>query len=540
MKGQFYKILMIAMVCLSSLSCNKAKENIDILINANVIRYTVLVEIKEFSGQIPGKLIISVTGEDAGVVYDITGKKDLQLNNGMITLGITPNNEPGTGNPVNFNIKITGSGYAGITVPVTVEMNKFNQVKTISIVKLSAPPAAVTIGNKTAPLGSDGTLALPLTVSSPVNSVFKEITTVTIPVNTQFLDGAGTQIIGTSVGLNVTNYDTRAAESVHLFPHGTFSASNVTDASNQSISAFFVPAGFAAVNLSVNNIEVKKFSQPIRISIQLDPSYKLLSAGQTIKEGDRLGIWSYNEATDRWKYEKEGIVTIINNKPVVEFTTDHLTIYSAAESVETTNCANPGLVFNASWLKTDTQPFILEIWNKDESKLLSSQTIIVYDGLDYQMNDLPPFEVKYKLLSNNREALATGLLSNNCSGGKLNVTISPPVAPVVGVSLSLIVKCPDKGIVIPPDFYVYYKDPASPVTAYELLGVVKRGLLSTTLLKLGQHYDFKAQWGSREKIIKNYLIDKDNLSTTVGLNDHIGNISPDKNRSILIEECNKI
>lgn len=540
MRNKLCKYLIAGLAGLSTLSCTKAKENLDIYINADVIHYSVLLEVNEVGGESPKDLDISIVGDDAGVIYDIVGNKDLKLNNGLITLGVNPKNEPTAADPIHFSIKISGSGYIGVTVPVIIDKEQFSQVRTVSILKLSSPPSSVTIADRTVELPDNGTSTQAIIVSNPVNTTSKEITTVTVPASTQFLNAAGTQITGTSVDLSLINYNTQSVESNNLFPGGTFSAANVTNSNNQSVSAFFLPAAFSMVTLKINGTEVKKFDQPITISMELNPLYKLLNSNATVKEGDQLPIWSYSETTGRWSYEKEGTVSMINGKPVVQFTTNHLTVFSVAEYVETTVCSIPSLSFNADWLKTDTQPLILEIWNKDESRLLSKKTIIVNNGLTYPLNDLPSFEVKYKVLTNTEEELAAGSIANPCAGGKLNVTVSAPLTPVVGVTLSLIVKCPNKGIITPPNFYLYYKPTGSANAKYELLGAVKAGKLSTTLLEIGQRFDFKAQWGSKEKIIKNYLIDKDNLSTTVGVDDHIGNISPDKNRAILIEECSKI
>lgn len=539
MRYKFYNYLTVGLIGLLTLSCNKAKENIDIQINADIIHYSVLLEVSEPSGTTPVGLSMSVTGSDAGAIYDIVGNRNLQLSNGLITLGVSPKNEPTGGNPVNFSVKISGPGYASVTVPVIIDKGQFNQVKTVRILKLSSLPLYVTAVDKIMPLGGNGTPAQPITISSPKNAVSQEVTTVTVPANTQFLDAAGTQITGNSVDLNIVNYNTQLAGSSSLFPGGTFSATNVTDSNNQTISAFFFPAAFATVTLKVNNIDIKKFSQPITISLELNPLYKTLNSNTTVKNGDQLPIWSYSKDTGKWSYEKDGTVNTINGKLVVQFTTSHLTTYSVAEYVETTTCRKPSIVFNADWLKTGTQPLTLEIWNKDESKLLSTQTVIVSNGLEYILNELPSLEVKYKILTNTGDQLATGSIINPCSGGKVNVTLSAPSIPVVGITLSLIVKCPDKGVITPPDFYLYYRISGA-TTGYKLLGVVKKGKLSTTLLAIGQHFDFKVQWGNDEKIIKNYLIDKDNLSTTFGLDDHIGNVSPNKNRAILIEECSKI
>lgn len=531
---------MTCLLGLSMLSCDKVKEDLDILIKADdLIRYSVMVQVNEATGEIPEDLSISVVGEDADYVYDIAGNKELAISGGLITLGVHPKHEPVEGDPVRFSVKISGPDYVSMIVPVRIDKNQFSQIKELKIVNASTPPPTVAVAKEEAALASDGTPAEPITVSSPTNAVTNEVTSVTVPASTQFLNAAGTPVVGSSVSMSVVNYNTKSSETATLFPGGKLNATNVKGPENKNISAFFMPAGFASINFDVNGTAIKKFSQPINVAIEIDPQYKLLASNTTIKEGDKIAIWSYSEDTGDWQYEKEGTVSTANGKLLVPFTTDHLTVYSIAEYVETTDCTSPTAVFSASWLKQDTQPMTLEIWNEDLSKKLSSETIVVSDGLEVVLNDLPAFAVRYKVLSQGAE-IASGSIADPCSGGQVNIILPAPAVPLVGITLSLTVKCPDKGTVIPPDFYLYYKNAGAPDTEYKLLGIVKQGKLSTTLLEVGKRYDFKAIYGDRKKFIGNHLIDKTDMSTTVGVNDNLGSVVPDQNRAILIEECSKL
>ncbi|TZF81541.1 hypothetical protein FW774_18505 [Pedobacter sp. BS3] len=541
MRTKLYVLSVTVLMVLLSLSCNKAKENIDILINADIIHYSVLFDVREATtGNVPEGLSVSAIGQDAGVVYDISGNKNLSMDGGLLTLGIDPHYDPQGGNPLKFSLKITGEGYATMIVPVTINEEQFHQVKNVKLLKLSNPPASVTVVNTNEALATNSTPAQPIVVSSPATTDVPEIVTVTVPAGTKFLDNSGTQINGNLLNLSVVNYNAQNSDNNDLFPGGTFAAEDVNGPNGQTISTYFTTAAVAKVTFTINGQEVKKFDQPISLLLEVNPSYKMAGTNDAVKVGDKLSIWSYSEDTGKWSYEKEGTVTLVNGKFVVEFTTNHLTYYSLNEYVETTSCSSPNLVFNASWLNVNTQPMVLQIWNSDGSKLLETNTVIVSNGLEYALNNLPSYAVSYKVLTTSGEQLAVGTIANPCSGGRLNVQVAAPAVPVVGVTLSLTVKCPNKGIVTPPDFYLYYKTAGAADATYKLLGVVKKGKLTTTLLQLGQRYDFKAQWGDHVKIIKNYLIDKNNLSTTVGLDDHIGDISPEKNRAILIEECSKI
>lgn len=521
------------------LGCDKAKEDLDIFVKADVIHYSVLLQVSEATGEIPQDLLISVAGEDADVIYDIAGNKDLAFNGGLLTLGVHPKHEPTEGDPVKFSVRISGPDYAGLIVPVTIEKGQFNQIKNLTILNTSTPPPTVTVAQETAELATDGTTVKPISISSPTNAVTQEITSVIVPANTQFLRADGTPIVGSTLSMSVVNYNSQAPEAVNFFPGGQYNAANVKGPDNSNMSVFFVPAGFASINFNVNGTEVKKFSSPINVAIEIDPQYKSIEGNAAVKVGDKIAIWSYSEDTGEWQYEKEGTVSSANGKLVVPFTTDHLTVYSIAEYVETTNCKSSRAVFNAGWLNNDTQPMTLELWNDDSSKLLSSRTVVVAHNLEEILNDMPAFAVRYKVIAKGVE-VATGRVDAPCAGGNFQINLPAPAIPVVGVTLSLTVKCPNKGVVTPPDFYLYYKDAGAPTSDFRLLGIVKQGKLMTTLLQVGKYYDFRAQYGKYEKVIGNYLIDKTDLSTTVGVDDHLGDHTPEENRAILIEECSKL
>lgn len=533
-------ILFYALGLFTISACNKAKENIDLYIDASeIINYSVLLQVDDATGSVPKGLNIRIEGEDADFVYDIAGNNNtkLQVSNGLVTLGIHPKYEPQENDPINFDVVLSGEGYVANRYPVVIDKGQFNQVRELKIIKLSALPSGVTVKEQDVALTNNANPA-PIIVTSPTTGTVTEATTVTVQASTQFRNANGVQLTGATLDLQVVNYSAKEAESVQYFPGGTLRADNVEQQNGQTGSVFFAPAGFTSVQMFIGNNSVKQFNVPIEIKMELDPGFTF-STGAVITTGSQLAVWSYSEDTGKWKFEGNSTVTMEGGKPVIRFNTNHLTVYAAAETVAAANYVSPVFTFNSlnNWLGNDSQPLTLEILNS-QNKVLATQTIVVSNGLKYTMNGLSTVAVKYQVKNNAGEYLAEGNITG--SGALIAVSLRAPSVPVTGVKLSLIVKCPNKGIITPPDFYLYYKITGTADTQYKLLGIVKKGNLSTTLLTLGQSYDFKAQWGNRDKIIKNYNINNSNLSTTVGVDDYLGSKLPDKNRQILIEECNKL
>jgi hypothetical protein len=545
MKKNLRVFLAAGLIGLFSTSCDKVTQDLDLIVNADVIRYSVLVQVTEPSGALPTNLSISVTGEDAAAIYDIAGNKNLIISNGIISLGVHPRNEPTETDPIRFNVKLSGPNHLATTIPVTIKKDQFNQIKSGTVLKLSAAPATVSIANKTVTLAPNGTSAEPITISNPVTASTPVETKVTVPANTQFLSAAGTPLTGGALTMTTINYNTQSATMATLFPGGNLNATDVTGPNGSKISAFFMPAGFTSINMKVGNTEVKKFSTPISISMELNAAFKLQGSATSIKAGDKIGIWSYSEDTGKWTYEKEGTIAEVNGKPAVSFTTDHLTVYSAAEHVVTTNCVSPTLVYDAAWLNSDTEPVTVEAWNDELTTRYYAKTVIMKHNLEDELTDLPTFATRYKVLNGRSEIIASGRLDNPCTGGRPKVVLPAPAANVVGITLTLNVKCPstDKRneiSVTPPDFYLYYKPAGAPQSAYKLLGLVEKGKLRTTLLDVGSTYNFKTQWNGYIKETSPQQITSKDMSTTVGENDFLGTRTPDQNKAILIEECSKL
>jgi hypothetical protein len=539
MRNKLLTVLSAGLLGLATISCDKVTDDLDIIVNSDVIRYNVLVQVDNANGGQPNDLQISVSGKDAAHIYDAAGNKDLIINNGIISLGVHPKNEPTENSPIEFNVKLSGPGYISSTVPVTITKDNFNQVRNVKMVKLTQAPPTVVVKTQTATL-TNGTSATPITVTSPATTATPVATKIEVPANTQFLTQTGTPITGGSINLSVVNFNTQSTDIAKLFPGGQLNAADVTDKTGSKESVFFVPAGFAFINMSIGGTEVKKFSNPINVTIDLNPEFRGLNGTTPITAGDNIEIWSYSEDTGKWKYDKEATVAMVNGKPRVTFSIDHLTGFTAAKTAKTTSCKNPRMKFSANWLNKDSQPMTLEIWNTAETQLLVSKTIIMKNGLEEELQGMPSFDTKYKIKNNRDEVIATGNITNSCAGGVSNVNLPAPAAAVVGITLTLTVKCPNKGIVITPDFYLYYKPTGAPESAYKLLGLVQKGKISTTLLDVNKTYDFKAIWGQRVKVVNNHTITSKDMSTTVGVNDFLGTKTPDKNKAILIEECNKL
>ncbi|MEJ2883460.1 hypothetical protein [Pedobacter sp. GR22-6] len=532
-----FTFMLFATVLLNS--CRNPAYEMNVLFDADVIKYKATLILKGAAGEtLPANITVEAAGQDAASIYDFSGTKKIYAPAGVITLGVTPKDIPTASKTLAFNVKITAPGYEDKNIEMTIAENQFSQVIEVTMLKTVLPTEASVVKIVEAALSPTGATTAPISIVTPVNGDVEQSTSITVPTGTQFKDAAGNVIVGSAVTAQAINFDPSDPLSVELFPAGSLSSSNVVLPNGQTGEAFFLPAGFTDIQMFVGGVEVKNFTNPISISIGLDPDFRPQATGLPLAVGDKLGIYAYRTEVGQFTYEGEGTVALVNGKLTVTFSTNHLTVFIVGDVVvKPASCLDPSLTFSAPWMTNGaTEPMTLEIYDTSD-KLLATGPTIVSNGKVEVLTGLPSFAVKFKLINNAGKVLASGNITDPCAGGNINVTVDNPGSNVQSISLILNVKCPNKGFIIVPNFDLFYKPAGAPASAYTLLGTTSQGVLRTTLLTIGASYDFRATWNNQIKEVKGRTITSADMSTVVGENDFLGDKSPAFNKSLLIEAC---
>ncbi len=134
-----------AMLILSA--CKKPTENIKLILDTDVIKYTAMVNVSD--GQTgkpaPADAKIVITGSSAGDVYELSGKKDIHLTQGLVTIGLQPSVIPTTDKPITVTAEITAPGYNKESKVITFTAAQKQQVISIQLTKTGSttPPVVV-------------------------------------------------------------------------------------------------------------------------------------------------------------------------------------------------------------------------------------------------------------------------------------------------------------------------------------------------------------------------------------------------------------
>lgn len=140
------KCSFVILLLLSVLACKKPTENIKLVVDTDILKYTAFIRVTDAAtGTIPANAQITISGPAASNIYELSGKKNFNLVQGVVTIGLGPALTPTSTNPVSCTATITANGYTTATRTITFTADKSQQVVNIQIAKAgsTAPPVII-------------------------------------------------------------------------------------------------------------------------------------------------------------------------------------------------------------------------------------------------------------------------------------------------------------------------------------------------------------------------------------------------------------
>ena len=495
-------------------------EDFDVVINNSIFKQQILVEIFDPVDQsnLDGNAVlkVEVMGEDADKLVTDGGNaiSSLKVVNGAIALAVNPNKNTNN-EPVQFMLKISGDNYLTTTIPVFLSekdsiatfsanvVNKLNTSKGIDYVKSNE-----TLVNNT--LKSDVSVE---TNGSKAGTTSK----VTIKAGTVFKDIDGNAISGASIESEVVHFNSSDSESLASFPGG-FMPQEITDENGDKVDdAYFETAGFVSIDMKIGNKEVKNFSEPITVKMQVASDFVNPDTGTPIKVGEIIPIWSYSKDNGKWDYHTDGTVTKdSNNNFVVEYTTTHLSWYNldfkgrrcsswrrsggrwTYSPLAKINVSMNGITKANAFRLFST--FVYEGTNQAVSRY-AGKTKSWYDGQSFQLNNAPSGrKLQMVIYSGNSryrkgDEIYRSTSFNPCSGTvDLDVSsIISKLPKLVNVTVDYTGVC--NGKKIEPSIYLYMKDPTYGYWRY--IGYVYKGKVTIRQIELNKEYEFGTYYNGR-------------------------------------------
>ncbi len=521
-------------------ACENPLKDFDLIISTEVIKHSATLRIVDQNGNTINGVSVTLESGDTQDIYNMNGFRDFKPTENLVTFGLDPKRTVSASNPVRFMVSIAASGYTTQIVPVSIT-DASAGIETIILRKPTQVPGGVEQVTQNIALGANGATTEAITVSLPSADGEGGRVALSIPAGTQFRDAAGNIIVGTNLQVVVGSINGRDQNAQSVLPGGSLRSNNVILAGGASAAGTFSPAAITEINMVINGVAIRQFSQPLTVSLPVSDDYISPITGQTIATGSNFDIFSNSSDDGLWRFEQSiAVGGSAASGYEVSFPITHLTFFLAGEFAEA--CSDESIInFSGEWMSnSSTYPVTVEaVWGGNV--IASAQYSVSSNNASISIANLPANNVSIVVKNAAGAVIAESTLAT--CGQITQIVLPSPGDPTNAVAtLQLYVRCPDKvdPITLLPTFQLFYR--VTGTREFKFLGTVTNGFLRTTLLRTeGTKYDFKAIWNNRVKVVGGKTISVDNTDT-VGIQpgDIMGEKAGATNLAILTEECGNL
>lgn len=449
---------------------------------------------------------VTVTGTHAQDVYNNLGVRENPFlsHHGMMELIIDPRKVDTTAmktTPFEFDVTVAATGYNSVTQRVKLYGAGMEKIS-ITLIKLNDAPAGISASANSNFVGtnSSGNTNQQSTINMNAGQQ-----SVTIGAGVGLRDASGNPVTGT-VAANVVYFDPTSQTAQDAFPGGLNVTAQMDDNSTEDIQ--FVSAGMFDVRLSAGGKKVSSFDNGgITLKTEVPAELTNPNTGQPLKENDVIELWSQDEGTGQWVFEKMDTVRKVNGKLVLEETVTHLSLWNW--DFYYNMCSNgPRFVWRGNLTSEWTYGKITSKINNSWYNYSTYTPISTSAGSYY--NNLQLYRVPsnvaaqftfadagwdaYRKLSFNPSTLN---ISNLCDGRTYYIDVTEQYTPIENITVNIDVSASSASnsqLVIRPNANLYYRQTAS--SYYYWSTMYLRNGKSTITLQLDKPYEIQAAFGN--------------------------------------------
>lgn len=466
-------------------------------------------------GKLPSDLKFQIVGKDADKIVTNLNTKNFKISKeGVLILAVSPEFVPSSNNPIKVTLVAESKDYTKIIREVTFTATN-NYGFYFGFTKRNA------VGNANAnQLILDITKSKKLEVQS-FNST--EQVQVVIPDNTVFL-GANNEAVNGLIDVTLQHFNSKSSKS--YLPAGGV-APNPIDKDNKPLVEpfdFLQTAGVVSIEMSSQNHEIiKKFSLPLKVSLEVSATVINPITTKNLIEKDKLLLFSYDTETGVWKVEGE--VQVEKNQSTgkleVNFDVSHLTYWIVGWKRDICR-TGPSYTIKSDFKDLDIV-YYSQLVDAKTNQLIRDFYISINNGAIAGMNLIPKVteNVKFRIFNynnyhggDNKNYLVESTPLPLCGANNLVLDLSK-LTPPKYIELDIKVVCPQGKVLdetsLPAQMRVQYSEPDK--NAWRDLGVLTKNnkRIKTYRIKLGEKYDIRGSTDGGVTwpyVQKNYLINK--------------------------------
>lgn len=508
----FRAALLIGSSVLALQACKNPIENVNVNVNTQSLSQSPtlvkFVKANPAGPEIPASMSVTISGPGKDLVQADNGGKTFKAANGLLPLTLSRFAKPTPNNPVVFTVSAQVDGYAPISTLISISSPDEVTKVELPMLAYSAPAKGTAVVQTEKPLNA-GVAATELKIETTPTATTPQAATITIPSGTQMLDANKQLINAGSVKASVVYYGTTEKEGLKA-GRNLMVATNPIGPNNQQINgeAIFIYAGTVSINITAGDKQVKHFSKPITVEVDLNPEMLNPLTEQLIKAGDVIPVWSRNEETGQWAHEGSTTVTTAGGKLKAVMYVNHLSDW-APLFTSITQTVTPIVTFT---------PFtsIVNYVGYNFSLLYRPLDFIVWRSplLNWSFNLPNLVSPRFFRVGPYQDSDEDSMLGEyDLSGGNQTISLPAPAASnLIDTEISVNAVCTNKKVTIKPDdTWVVLKDVTDNTTTEQL---VSNGKLDLKL-KDGHEYTVTAIYDGKSYTSPNIKIDK---NTTINVN----------------------
>ncbi len=299
--------LILAMAGPSCQKFNLNTDDLDIKLDLNVIKTNIMVQfIDAATGEPVGfndgkKVEVSIFGPDSQWVVDNSGKRMQKMYSaaGYLTCGLDPYNaKPTPNDPVSLILVADVDGYVSTSMPITLRSEGSHDF-VVNMVDLAFPPDGVVV---TARDNSGSTVGGKLVKDMDMSTDNSDVN-MKIPAGTEIRDAQGNLLDG-KLKTTIVHFNPVRDSALRCFPGGL--NVDVNKEGGERENGAFFSAGFVAIDIKdESGRKAAKFGGgKLDLNLAIDDKVKNPETGQSVKAGDKVPLWSYDERNGKWTFEK--------------------------------------------------------------------------------------------------------------------------------------------------------------------------------------------------------------------------------------------
>jgi hypothetical protein len=478
---------------------------------------------------LPNNLDVDILGDGRENLYTLTGKNELNAVKGVINIGMKETDAPDSLEPLHFTVRAQAPGflpaYANFSIGSDLDDTQFITVRLVQEAHL---PEGVSMERKVFIADENG-LNEDLWLESPLAGGKEEQMMVKVPQGTQLLD-KDRDVLNGEVEVKLIHFDNRSEASLEAMSDIT-DAVNTMDKNGDPLGSatFEVAAGYV-FEMTVNGVPVKHFSQPLEVSMELNPGTINPMTMQPLAVEDRLPVWSWLEYEQSWQKETMAEVVEEDNQLRIHYTQDHLSRWMVGGNY--TVCSQGAQLSIQSGISSNDcdRYYLMEIINVETGFPVVTRWSNTYkllnNGKSFQLTNMPEgIDAQVRIWEGTRNCRGALLAESNpfdpC-GADVNIQLNNldkndwyPIS----VNVSGYCESAETGLSVGPTGNLLYRETGC--GNYGFLGKVVNGEGCTPTLRKGAAYDFKTRYGGEVFEFENIVMETTEIVYTLSNGDDV-------------------